>query len=316
VYSCAGTQSAYRGADKTSVTDYADGGNWLALPAAADKKVDVFYIYPTAYYGDDPWCAADNADMRAEARGYRDTQASLFETEGNLYAPFYRQLGLSSEMKMMGEGMPIFDQSVKEVPLVDCKAAFEYFLQRHNEGKPIIFASHSQGTIIMRHLLLWIKDAHPDVLKRTIACYMIGFAINDDYCASVGIPFAEGESDTGVIISYNTESPGAAENPLLALPNPRAINPINWKRDDTYAPASESAGSRVQFDTGTPPVDKPHYADAQLNEQRGTVVTNAVVPSGGFWPAGVLHLYDYELFYYDLQANVSKRVSAYFAAHP
>ena len=48
------------------------------------------------------------------------------------------------------------------------------------------------------------------------------------------LKFATGESDTGVIISWNTEGPrnveGNASNVVL-LPNAISINPLNWKLD-------------------------------------------------------------------------------------
>jgi hypothetical protein len=88
------------------------------------------------------------------------------------------------------------------------------------------------------------------------------------------------------------------------------INPISWKRDATYAGTEESLGSRIRFGDN-PPVDRFHFTDARLNLKRGTVVTNAEV-SVDFWPKGVLHRYDYDLFYYDLQHNVRKRMAAFF----
>jgi hypothetical protein len=58
--------------------------------------------------------------------------------------------------------------------------------------------------------------------------------------------------------------------------------------------------------------DAPHFADARLDLARGTVTTNAPVPSGSLWPSGVLHHYDFDLFYYDLKRNVSDRIGAFW----
>jgi hypothetical protein len=163
----------------------------------------------------------------------------------------------------------------------------------------------------MRQLLLRLKETHPDVLQRMIAAYMIGFSINAGYLEKVGLPFAESATDTGVIISYNTESPEATDNPfLIILPNAQAINPVNWQRGETYADKAESLGSRIHSGD-TPPVDRPHFADARVSLQRGTVVTNAAVRAESPWPAGVLHRYDLDLFYYDLQKNVADRIASY-----
>jgi hypothetical protein len=320
--SCASTAPVAKASspstDPNAVTDYTKADNWLYLPAKADKKVDVFYIYPTSYYGDEKWCLASDAGMRSEARNYGDTQVMAFSDSANIYAPFYRQIGLTAMTKFLIDGkgtMPIADLNIDEGPLVDCQAAFEYYLAHYANNRPIIFASHSQGTMIMRDFLRWVKAKHPEVIQRMVAAYMIGFSINQAYCDQVGIPFATGADDTGVIISYNTEGPGADFNPLRVLPNPLAINPINWKRDATPATADESKGSRIEGDDGSSgtPVDKPHFADAVVDLARGTVLTHAAVKAGGPWPTGVLHLLDYQLFYYDLRANAATRIAAYFA---
>jgi hypothetical protein len=236
-----------------------------------------------------------------------------------MYAPFYRQIGLNAMKQYItvdGKGtMEVADKKIAETPLVDLQAAFEYYLANCADNRPIIFASHSQGTQIMRVFLLWIKDKHPEVLKRTIACYMIGFSINQAYCDQLGLPFASGADDTGVIISWNTEAPNVDVNPLRVLPNPLSINPINWKRDATAATADESKGSFMEGDDGlaSTAVKKQRFADAAVNLERGTVWTNAPVKAGGPWPQGVLHLMDYQLFFYDIRANAAARINAWFA---
>ena len=68
--------------------------------------------------------------------------------------------------------------------------------------------------------------------------------VTKDWLAKTGLKFAEGPTDTGVIISWNTEGPANLETKNMTLaPGGLIINPINWKRDDTYAPATENLGS-------------------------------------------------------------------------
>ena len=50
--------------------------------------------------------------------------------------------------------------------------------------------------------------------------------------------------DTGVIISYNTEGAGNGDN-IVVLPGAISINPLNWKRDETYASAEENLGGFI-----------------------------------------------------------------------
>ena len=63
------------------------------------------------------------------------------------------------------------------------------------------------------------------------------------------------------------------------LPGAISINPINWRRDETYAPASENLGSYVQTKSGKSVLKIPGVADAQVNTSRGVVVcTNTDEP--------------------------------------
>ena len=100
-----------------------------------------------------------------------------------------------------------------------------------------------------------------------------------------------------------------------------SINPLNWKIDETYAPASLNMGSIVLDEkTGEPEIGDIG-ADAQINLARGVVVTNAKVPpmpedvaraSAEFFGPDGRHAYDYMYYYNNIKANASKRVAAYF----
>jgi hypothetical protein len=297
-------------AEKTRAApvDYTRAENWLSQDGGGEKPIDVFFLYPTCYFFDKAdFCPVDDADMRAEAQKLRDAHRGIFD-QAAFFAPYYRQLSIPYMKKTLVLG--VLNKAIRDIPLQDCKNAFEQYLQNDNKGKPLIFASHSQGSIVMKELLVWIQDAYPDVIERTIAAYVIGFTVNDAYVKKTKLSFAQGSDDTGVIVSYNTESPEAAFNPFIFMRRGTLIiNPINWKRDTTYASAEESRGSRVRFGDA-PPEDRFHFADAALNLKRGTVVTNAAVYDD-YWAKGVLHRYDYDLFYYDLQHNVRARTAAF-----
>ncbi|MDR2589244.1 MAG: DUF3089 domain-containing protein [Spirochaetales bacterium] len=293
-----------------SPANYALAENWLSLQGEnGDKPADVFFLYPTCYFvNEKEFCALDDPDMREEAQKLRDAHIGIFDY-ANFYAPYYRQLSIPYIEKTLLLGT--LNQAVAAVPLQDCKNAFEYYLRTYNRGKPIIFASHSQGTVVMKEILVWVKEKYPELLERTIAAYLIGFTVNEDYVKKTGLDFTGKSDDTGVIISYNTESPGVNYNPFTFMRRGTlVVNPINWKRDETYAGKEESLGSHIRFGDA-PPVDRFHFADAQINQKRGTVITNAEVTED-YWSRGVLHRYDYDLFYYDLQHNVRKRMAVFF----
>ena len=60
-------------------------------------------------------------------------QASIFNGAGKVYAPRYRQAHLHAYFtnKRKGEAQKAF-----ELAYADVKAAFEYYLQHYNQGRP------------------------------------------------------------------------------------------------------------------------------------------------------------------------------------
>ena len=173
---------------------------------------------------------------------------------------------------------------------------------------------------MLKYVLKNYFKEHQDYYKRMVAAYPIGFSITkDDLEQYPYLKFAEGESDAGVIISYSTEGPKNVEendNNKVVLPGAISINPLNWKRDETYAPASEDKGSIVLEMDGTTPVRKIVNldVDAQVNLARGVIVTTTKAPVTNmpdfFGPAS-FHENDYSFFYKNLQENVAKRIETY-----
>ncbi|MDR1185296.1 MAG: DUF3089 domain-containing protein, partial [Coriobacteriales bacterium] len=111
--------------DTPKVTDYGEPVNWLSVPAALSKSVDVFFVYPTAWHaepGEPPLAAVDNPTMRRWARHYLDTRAAAFATTGNIYAPYYRQFDAAFLLSLRAPA-EIF-ASMSGAPYADIKAAF------------------------------------------------------------------------------------------------------------------------------------------------------------------------------------------------
>ncbi len=301
------------------VIDYSDPRHWLSLPDRPSKPVDVFYVYPTTYHKahpDEPnYCAIDNPGMMKGAAFTFSHQATAFGTAGNIYAPYYRQVDSGYMLSF-----PAKDRGKIQDPVSinDVTAAFEYYIKHYNNGKPYILASHSQGTVMLKLLLSDYMAAHPDVFSRMIAAYAIGYPITAAYLSSnKHLKFAEGPGDTGVIISYNTQSPNipAGGNVLLGDDIGIVINPVNWKRDETLAKASESLGSSIPGADGTF-AKVPAYADARIDLAKGVLICSSVdsnalellYPSRNYG-LGVYHIWDYPLYYYNLRENAERRTN-------
>jgi pimeloyl-ACP methyl ester carboxylesterase len=300
-------------------TDYSKAAHWLSIPAVVEK-VDIFYLYPTAWTSTDPdnphVCAIDEPTMLTQAPQAFARQATAFQTVGNIYAPFYRQDNGSSIDRL---------NVIAGIPTLDAIAAFDYYIKHFNNNRPYILVGHSQGATVLSNLLSEYMKDHPDVYSRMVAAYVIGNPITDAYlAANPHLKFAEGPDDTGVIISYNTQAayfftqdPPVPPNPVLYGMVGRVINPINWKTDETHAYKSESLGSFMP-DYSLVLQTMPHYADAQIDIAHGVLICSTAEEPfisdletlAGF-PKGVYHSFDIPLYYYDLRTNAQNRVNQY-----
>ena len=303
------------------LTDYADPGSWMLDPGVLDKPVDVFYLYPTAYHKAGPSSSnvADVTDpgMRAGAESAYRRQASAFAEIANIFAPYYRQLDAMWALSLPPDA---HNRAIDGAPLEDGTAAFAHYIEHFNKGRPFAIAAHSQGSDVTCHLLAGYLKEHPDVAKRMIVAYVIGYSVTQAYLdANPQLSFASGADDTGVIVSYNTEAPEIASPNPVVLPGAVVINPITWTRSETTAAASESLGAWLPDRTAT--FHRiPHYADATIDVAKGVLVTST--PDVDIWspggahafPRGVFHSFDYPFYYFDLQANLATRVAAYQAA--
>lgn len=291
--------------------DYSQAENWLEKPAEATKAVDVFYIYPTVTGFRDPVEICDITDsvLVEGAQMVRRIQTSVFDESCNVFMPYYRQISMP---KPGSDYSAIIDY----ISGFDATDALDYFLNNLNEGRPFILAGHSQGAATLIALLENYMTKHPEALKRMVAAYPIGYAVTHDFLERTGLKFAEGATDTGVIVSWNTEGPANqnAKNVTLA-PGGISINPINWKRDDTYAPVSENLGSL----TVTGELVCPGIADACIDTERGSVIVTTVdaklyaIPADAadlFGPESY-HLHDYGFFYNNFKQNIADRINAF-----
>jgi hypothetical protein len=302
-------------------TDYAKPEHWLSLPAA-DKAVDIFYLYPTAWQktdSDSNICTIDNASMLKLSALAFNRQATAFETSGNVYAPYYRQGDVSYTLSLSLEDQ---DKFLQGVPKADVFAAFDYYIKHYNNGRPFLLAGHSQGSNLLLYLLSDYMKANPEVYSRMIAAYVIGYSVTSDFLSkNPHLKFAEGPDDTGVIISYNTEAPEvlAPGNPVV-IAGALAINPITWSRDETIAEADKNLGSILLNSDGTIaagiPVGVMNFADARVDKAKGVIICSTVdvdkwSPGNAVFGKGVYHSFDYPFYYYNIRANAANRINKY-----
>lgn len=297
---------------------YADESNWAYFEdEQSDKKADVFFICPTVYGGSDGEYNMSLSDEETKESfvGATNMEKGIYDDECRFFAPFYRQIGLS--VYTMSEE---FRAEQLQTAFEDVKEAFEYYMETCNDGRPIIIAGFSQGADMSIRL---IKECFADEKRQDqlVACYAIGWRLTKQEVEKYTyLKAAQGESDTGVVISFNTEAEGV-ESSLMVPEGIKtlSINPLNWKTDSTPADKSENLGACFTDYSGGITKEIKTLTGAYIDSERGTLkvtdISSDDYPSGlDIMGEGVYHIYDYQFFYRNLEKNVQTRLNAYLNA--
>ena len=310
--------TAAEAAAAEAAPDYSDAANWAYLETEnTDKTADVFFICPSVYGGSDDACnmSLSDADTKESFVGAINMEKGIYDADSRFFAPYYRQIGLNVY------DMPEADREpYLETAYADVRDAFLYYMDNYNEGRPIVLAGFSQGADMCLRLM---KDLFDDeaLADQLVACYAIGWRITEEDVAEYPqLKMAAGESDTGVIVSFNSEAEDITDS--LVIPEGTktfAINPLNWKTDSTPADKSQNLGACFTDYSGEITSEIPELTGAYIDETRGALKVPDVSPED--YPAGlsiftdgVYHLYDYQFFYRNLQENVQTRIDAFTGA--
>lgn len=213
--------------------DYKDSAQWYISYRNADA--DIFYIISTEvgdyYLPNGQMCHFSdtrNDSIRPYLQGEMSGVDVLLSGELNYFSPYYRQCTMQTftSDSLTAERMPL--------AMSDVRRAFRHYLDHLNGGRPFILAGFSQGAM---HMLQLMKEMDQSVYERMIAAYCIGFVVTPaDLLASQNIRPATGADDTGVTICYNSVRDAQTVNLFAGKGRSAfAINPVNWKTDETPA---------------------------------------------------------------------------------
>lgn len=217
--------------------NYQESSSWAILPnkypetlkqwkTTKDSLIaDVFYIYPTLNIDkkDVRWNVSIEDAVQQEKVVNKAVyfQASAFLNSGKLYVPFYRQAHLRSYSNYNKGGEKALDLAYSDV-----KNAFTIYLEKYNNGRPIIIAAHSQGTTHAIRLLNDFFDGKP-LHSKLIAAYIPGIAIQKNQFES--IPLMTGPTETGGFVAWNTYKMNYYPKRHAKLFKGSAVsNPITW----------------------------------------------------------------------------------------
>ncbi|MCP5432994.1 MAG: DUF3089 domain-containing protein [Alphaproteobacteria bacterium] len=323
--------------------DYAKPGSWAALPTGADTAdatpagladhqadapADVFYIHPTTYLQGPTWNAAideEKSSTRLDEVVVK-AQASAFNGCCRVFAPRYRQVHL------LGFVGPNAEEAPKALAIAyeDVRAAFAYYLKTWNKDRPIVIASHSQGSRFALWLVQDVIEKDPKLLERFVAGYILGYAIPlDVYDRTLSIVKpCRSISDTRCILNWSTYAEGfeAGRSREVIHRYPGNVweangdkplqcnNPLMWTEGATpeWAPASLHKGA-LAFPEGDAPL--PALVAGEVSARchdGGLFVTMAKTsPFASMHRDGNYHNQDIGLFYGNVRENAAARVEAF-----
>jgi hypothetical protein len=301
--------------------DYALKTNWAALPSEKDFSdslpvgfegkrktevlADVFFLHPTIYTAQPNNEFDWNASLSDTALNNQVdvstilNQASAFNNGTRVFAPRYRQAHYYAFVTTDKTS----SKKALDLAYEDVKAAFAYYMEHHNAGRPIIIAGHSQGTIHAGRLLKEFFDGKP-LQKQLIEAYLVGIAVQPGYFTNIKPSKSEG--DFGGFVSWNTFITGYyPDNYKNGLHTAVCTNPISWDNGGGFVSNSKSKGGvglKFRF--------MPSAVDAECST--GLLWINKPYVRGrALLRDKVWHRADINLFWADIWYNVALRTENY-----
>ena len=314
----------FKYSDAPAVPNYENLESWAAHPSKTDSvidvfyttekenlKADVFYIYPTLLTDDknDSWNSNikdpnQNSVVRNIAIRY---QASAWANAGRIYSPLYRQVHYRSfyEPYTSNGG-----KKAGEIAYDDIRRAFIFYLEKFNQGRPIIIAGHSQGAYHCKTLLKEFFDGK-ELQNQLVAAYIPGTRVDINEFNTIHA--LKDPVDVKGYLSWNTfrinKKPKKGRHPahFSWKKNQFVTNPIKW---------DESRSGSIDEHKGLLFYDQKIYPNS----------VKILIYDGLLWssvPKGIkgslllkliknYHFGDVNLFWKDISENAKKRVESFY----
>lgn len=283
--------------------DYDDPTMWVTADGDTDGTgADVFYVVST---WEDDWTTEDgrichyadvwNPEHRAHMAELELNKIAAYMSPGNRFvAPFYRHTTIQAFMTNSDD--TVYQRT--RLSMEDVCKAFDHFQAQRDKTRPLIIAGFSQGGLAVVELLKHISD---ETYNELAAAYVLGYKVTKaDMEACSHIRPAEGETDTGVTICYNTVKDVKYVLPIIAASD-ICINPVNWRTDDTPA---------ILKDTITITVSPEYHVLVATNYS-----ASEYQPFRGFLNVGDIHSCEPWLYSECLQENIRVRAKEWRKNH-
>jgi Protein of unknown function (DUF3089) len=311
--------SGYHTAANNQEPDYSNLYYWAAHPwkndpsdsvprplragYVLDSTADVFFIHPTTLtdFTDEKW-NADINDAAINAKTDYSTilyQASVFN-EYRVFSPRYRQAHIRAYYTTdTAKALEAFDLAYGDI-----KTAFQYYLDHYNNGRPVIIASHSQGSTHAQRLL---KDffENSSLKNRLVVAYIAGMYIPSTYFT--GLKMCSDSLQTGCICGWRTFKKGY--EPVFIKKEKGAglvTNPLTWTTTTEYAANTLNKGSVLRN------FNQVSYGVTGAQIHDGVLwIGRLHVPGGFLLKMKNFHVGDINIFYLNIREDVKRRVNLF-----
>lgn len=326
LFSCGGKtyvlSTKFKDSPAPPVPDYKLTGTWAALPDkrdAADSiplksnlkneqasaKADVFFIHPTIFTEKPSNHHHWNADVNNVDLNYKIqtstilNQATIFNGSCRIYAPYYREAHLSAFYTTDLESAT----ASLDLAYEDVRTAFQYYLEHYNQGRPIVIASHSQGTYHAVRILQDFFDGK-ELQKQLVAAYLVGRGVPASSFKNLK-PTANAE-EIGVWASWCTFGRNYLPDTYKKYyKNSVSINPLLWNASEDFASKElNKGGVGLKFKM------VPQIVDAQ-NHQGVLWINKPYIKGRAFVRSKNWHRADMNFFYNNIRENVGVRVERF-----
>jgi hypothetical protein len=284
----------------------------------------VFFVHPTTYFEKSHWNAPlDDARANSLAQIFVKGLASPFDQANEIWAPRYRQATLGAFLTDDPKATKALDAAYRDV-----EQAFDYFVRSIPPDEPIVLAGHSQGSLLILHLLREHVLGTP--LERRVAMvYAIGWPISlrhdlpalglpacstpdQAHCIVSWLSFAE-PADPGQMLTRYEVTPGfdgrkRDHSPVLCS------NPLTGTQG-AAAPASANLGTLVPSSDFTTGDLVPGAVPARCRKDGLLIIGKPPRLVAAVLPGNNYHLFDIPLFWENLHRDIGRRMRAWQAAH-
>ena len=305
--------------DMVSDVDYSEVKNWASHPNKKDLgdaipnskdladysglQADVFFIHPTTYTDKDVikhWNASladDGLNTETDKQPIK-YQASIFNQVGRLYAPRYRQAHLRSYFSRdTMHARLAFERAYKDV-----EAAFLYYIEHENNGRPFVIASHSQGTTHAIPLIKQYVDGKA-LQAQLVTAYLVGMPVTKKEFEHI-MP-CEDPAQTNCFNSWRTYRHGHTPTPIVG-DHILSTNPITWTLDGGYADKSLHKGAILKN------FNKVYKQRVDAQSTNGILWAHRPkFPFSFLLKTKNYHIADFNFYYFDVQENAKLRVREY-----